>query len=604
MAVLCLENFPLTVLAQSIVPANDGTNTIVQPNGSRFDITGGQTSADGANLFHSLSQFGLDANQIANFISTPSIQNILSRVTGGNPSVINGLIQVTGGNANLFLMNPAGVLFGANASLNVPASFTATTATNIGIGNGYFNASGVNNYASLMGTPSSLSFATSQTPGAIINGGNLAVGEGANLTLVGGTVVSIGNLSAPGGQIVVETVPDQSMVRISQPGHLLSLEISTPTSSITPLSLPELLTGSSSVSGIGVNSFGQVELTGAGIPIENGDVAVKSAISHTATLSAQHNLTLVESQLETTGDLNLLAQDTVRIRDSVTNSFLAQAGGNLYIRGNLGIDILALNHPVTPFQSGGDLSLVSDGIISGDAHFASGRQFSILNLAGNPGIFISLYDPIISANGDVTFGDYIGVALKVESTGSISAGNITITGPDTSLSGSDPDIAILTSSPSIILRAGLTSLVNSPNVPTTKEGTNFTSSTPSTVGSITVTSIDTSAKNKETAGTVILSSANGNITSGTITANIPNKGTAGDVTLTALGSITYGEINAKSRSNSEKGTPGQITITAGSNPSQSYTGFAAGNTIGTTINPPPGTNPGTTPGTNPGTNPG
>jgi filamentous hemagglutinin family protein len=190
--------FPSLVQAQPIVPANDGTGTVVTPTNNVFDITGGQTSGDGANLFHSFTEFGLETNQTANFISDPAIQNILSRINGGNASVINGLIQVTGSNANLFLMNPAGIVFGPNASLNVPASFTATTATGIGFNDLWFNATGSNDYAALVGTPSAFAFATSQTPGAIVNAGQLGVTEGQNLTLVGGTVVSTGSLEASG----------------------------------------------------------------------------------------------------------------------------------------------------------------------------------------------------------------------------------------------------------------------------------------------------------------------------------------------------------------------------------------------------------------------
>ncbi|NEQ24836.1 MAG: filamentous hemagglutinin N-terminal domain-containing protein, partial [Microcoleus sp. SIO2G3] len=78
-----------SAIAQPIT-SDGSTNTIVTPEGNRLDITGGQLSNDGTNLFHSFSQFGLDANQIGNFISNPEILNILSRVTGGNPSVING----------------------------------------------------------------------------------------------------------------------------------------------------------------------------------------------------------------------------------------------------------------------------------------------------------------------------------------------------------------------------------------------------------------------------------------------------------------------------------------------------------------------------------
>jgi filamentous hemagglutinin family protein len=124
---------PVSVQAQSITPAQDGTGTITTPNGNQIDITGGTLSGDNSNLFHSFSQFGLSAEQTANFVSNPNINNILGRVTGGNASVINGLIQVTGGNSNLYLVNPAGIIFGGNAQLNVPASFTATTATGVGL---------------------------------------------------------------------------------------------------------------------------------------------------------------------------------------------------------------------------------------------------------------------------------------------------------------------------------------------------------------------------------------------------------------------------------------------------------------------------------------
>ena len=95
-------------------------------------------------------------------------------------------------------MNPAGIVFGAGASLNVPASFTATTATGIGFGSPpftrgaggvWFNAFSTNDYQSLIGNPSTFAFDNAQ-PGSVINAGNLAVGEGHSLTLLGGNVVN------------------------------------------------------------------------------------------------------------------------------------------------------------------------------------------------------------------------------------------------------------------------------------------------------------------------------------------------------------------------------------------------------------------------------
>ncbi|MBD1899517.1 CHAT domain-containing protein [Trichocoleus sp. DQ-A3] len=265
------------VQAQSIIPATDGTGTNVVLEGDRFDISGGQPS--GANLFHSFEKFGLNSNQIANFLSQPEIQNILGRVVGGDASVINGLIQVTGGNSNLFLMNPSGIIFGAGASLNVPASFTATTATGIGIGSNWFNAAGSNNYAALTGNPNAFAFATSQ-PGAIINAGNLSLQPGQNfLTLLGGTVVSTGQLSAPGGNITVAAIPGESVVRITQQGLLLGLDIqplatadTQPENWTLPIpTLPQLLTGGSGGNATGLTvKNGQVVLTGSGIQI-NGE---------------------------------------------------------------------------------------------------------------------------------------------------------------------------------------------------------------------------------------------------------------------------------------------------------------------------------------------
>ncbi len=245
------------VNAQSITAAQDGTNTVVLPNGQQFDITGGTQA--GANLFHSFQQFGLNQGQIANFLSQPNIQNILSRVVGGDPSVINGLIQLTGGNSNLYIMNPAGIIFGANASLNVPASFTATTANGIQVGNGWF---GMNTSASdlqnLTGNPNAFAFTNSsisniqgQTSGVILNQGNLNVPQGKSISLVGGIVINTGAIATANGTINIVAVPDGKYVRVTPEGGVLSfdLPISTQqelgnTKPITGIDLPKLLTGS------------------------------------------------------------------------------------------------------------------------------------------------------------------------------------------------------------------------------------------------------------------------------------------------------------------------------------------------------------------------
>ncbi|MEQ9486587.1 CHAT domain-containing protein [Coleofasciculus sp. F4-SAH-05] len=577
-------------LAEPITSASDSTATVITPNGNQFDISGGSLSGDRANLFHSFQEFGLNTEQIANFLANPNLQNILGRVIGGNPSMINGLIQVTGGSPNLYLMNPAGIIFGANASLNVPADFTATTTTAIGFDNNYwFNGFGENNYQQLVGNPNQFAFDVSPG-GSIVNAGNLAVSPGQDLTLLGGSVINTGQLTASGGQITVAAVSGSNLVRISQEGQLLSLEVELPRDDqellqpFTPLDLATLLTGTgeNGETGVDVTTEGEVQLANSNFPIENGDVVSQNVTAQTVILSAINNLTLVESQLNTTNDLTLLAGNTVFVRDSVTNPFLAQAGGNLYIQGNHAIDILALNHPQTPFVSGGNLSLVSDGNISGDAHFSSGGRFSVLNLSGKPGNYISEFDPIISSNEDVTFGDYTGVSLKIETRGSITGGDITITGPDTTLVGTDPDIPILSSTAAVILQAGKTSLDNPVNLPPAIPPFNSAGTTTNT-GSISVGEISTTATNdgtiilsatgdistfniqtgerltNDSGGDIEITSSGGSISTGTISTDGTDTSDAGDITLEAAGDISVKNLSA----DTEFGNGGNINVTSG-----------------------------------------
>ncbi|MEQ9549004.1 MAG: CHAT domain-containing protein [Coleofasciculus sp. G3-WIS-01] len=577
-------------LAEPITPASDGTGTVITPNGNQFAISGGSLSGDGANLFHSFQDFGLDAGQIANFLANPNLENILGRVIGSHPSLINGLIQITGGSPNLYLINPAGIVFGANASLNVPADFIATTATGIGFSDHHwFNGFGENNYQQLLGNPNQFAFDGS-LGGSIVNAGNLTVSQGQSLTLLGGSVINTGKLTAPGGKITVAAVSGANLVRISQEGQLLSLEVELPRDeqeslqSFTPLDLAKLLTGTGEnlETGVEVTPAGEVQLANTNFPIENGDIVSKNVTAQTVILSAIHNLTLIESQLNATNDLTLLAGNTVFVRDSVTHPFLAQAGGNLYIQGNNAIDILALNHPQTPFVSGGNLSLVSDGNISGDAHFISGGRFSVLNLSGKPGNYISLFDPIISSNGDVTFGGYQGVSLKVETRGSITGGDITITGPDTTLVGTDPDIPLLSSTAAVILQAGKTSLDNPVNLPpaippfdsagtTTNPGsisvgeirttdTNDGTIILSATGDISTFNIQTGERlTNDRGGDIEIISSGGSISTGTISTDGTNTSDAGNITLEAAGDIFVKNLSAST----EFGNGGNINVTSG-----------------------------------------
>ncbi|MHC5718434.1 MAG: filamentous hemagglutinin N-terminal domain-containing protein, partial [Nostoc sp.] len=340
-------------------------NSVVTPNvdikGVPSDrIDGG--AIRGSGLFHSFQEFSIREGRGAYFSNPSGVENIFSRVTGSSASNIYGKLGVLG-NANLFLLNPNGIIFGPNAKLDIGGSFFGSTANSLNFGDGKLFSATNPNAPPLLTMKVPLGVQFGKQPSAIVNSGNLSVGKGQNLTLTGGTVASTGQLSAPEGQVAVAAVPSESVVNISPSAQLLNIQ----TPSLTAgegspsMSLAELLANVDEKArpGLTVNSNGQVELARSGLPVVDGDVVARNVTAKTATLTANHNLTLVESQLGTTGDLNLLAGNTVRVRDSVANPFVAQAGGKLLVQGRQGVDIFALNNSSSGLVSGGDMVLRS-----------------------------------------------------------------------------------------------------------------------------------------------------------------------------------------------------------------------------------------------------
>lgn len=303
----------------TIVPAADGTGTEVTRIGDRYEIRGGTLSEDGTNLFHSFEQFRLNVGEMASFIANPEIHNILARVVGGEIYAIAGQVRVTGGNANLFLINPAGIILGASANLDVPASFTATTATGVGFGDRWFQSVGDIDRTPLIGEPNALAFTTSRL-GLVINAGNLAVEAGENLSLVGGTAINTGTLAAPKGQIETIAVREEqvfSLIREEQRlGMLPNANDTLPRAlPYVPLSLSELLSRNniSGETGLTINPNGTVALSQSGltIEIETGTVVVSGSLSVAGTTAGEvggtvrvlgNKVALVSAQVDASGN--------------------------------------------------------------------------------------------------------------------------------------------------------------------------------------------------------------------------------------------------------------------------------------------------------------
>jgi len=237
--VSCLTPLFLTTAAQGVVALHGGGD--VPFDGTNYSISEGlgALSLNGKNLFHSFSQFTIETNKIATFTGNAGIENVIARVTGGSRSDIYGQISCAIDGANLFLLNPAGITFGPNASLNVSGSFHASTADYLKFRNGeVFHANPANPSVFSSATPEAFGFLGSN-PAAIISDAALQVQAGKTLSLVGGdltitndpnretywsfdgdgNIVGTGttyySLSAPGGAIHLASVASAGTVNIS-----------------------------------------------------------------------------------------------------------------------------------------------------------------------------------------------------------------------------------------------------------------------------------------------------------------------------------------------------------------------------------------------------
>ncbi|MEL6580916.1 MAG: filamentous hemagglutinin N-terminal domain-containing protein [Cyanobacteria bacterium J06621_12] len=220
---------PGWVQAQVVEDGTLGTEVQTE-NNLDFKVDAG--SQRGNNLFHSFSDFSIPENGSVLFNNPINIQNIISRVTGSNISAINGLIQ-NNGSANLFLINPNGIIFGENASLDIGGAFLGTTAKDLIFEDGSEFSTNVDPSESLLtiSTPVGLQFG--RNPGAIENRANtqipnpldptgqdqiklgLTTSPGKTFALLGGEIIFDGGAAtAPAGNIELGSFAANSFVTL------------------------------------------------------------------------------------------------------------------------------------------------------------------------------------------------------------------------------------------------------------------------------------------------------------------------------------------------------------------------------------------------------
>ncbi|MBW4662980.1 MAG: filamentous hemagglutinin N-terminal domain-containing protein [Chroococcus sp. CMT-3BRIN-NPC107] len=202
-----------------------GENSIVIPQDPLgfpvHQIEGGAIRE--TNLFHSFKQFSVLTGRGAYFNNPSGIENIISRVTGGSVSNINGFIQANG-TANVFLLNPNGIIFGSGASLNIGGSFLATTASSLLFTDGSTFSATASQTTPLLRVSVPIGLQFGGSPGNITIASNiLQVTNGKTLALVGEKVtLDDGELVAAGGRVELAGVT-QGTLGLNIDGNDLSL---------------------------------------------------------------------------------------------------------------------------------------------------------------------------------------------------------------------------------------------------------------------------------------------------------------------------------------------------------------------------------------------
>ncbi|MGI0493637.1 filamentous hemagglutinin N-terminal domain-containing protein [Alkalinema pantanalense CENA528] len=284
-----------------VIPDSSLPTTVTSPDALNFTIDGGGRS--GGNLFHSFSQLSVPTGGSAFFNNALDVQNIFARVTGGTASNINGLIKANGA-ASLFLLNPSGILFGPNASLNLGGSFIGTTASSIQFADGaVFSATNPSSPPLLtMSAPIGLQMGNPSTTITVQGRGNdamfptanpgMVASPGKTFALVGGNVTfSGGVVTAPAGRIELGAVTNGTVGLAKTPvgwqlGYAQAQELGN-----VNLTQRSSLWAPAAVT----NPFGGIQVVGRDVVLNQSQIAaaaIGNGTSGNIQIQAQRSLTL------------------------------------------------------------------------------------------------------------------------------------------------------------------------------------------------------------------------------------------------------------------------------------------------------------------------
>jgi filamentous hemagglutinin family protein len=399
--------------------SSDGSLSTQVDTSNNINFVINQGTQVGDNLFHSFQEFSIPTNGSAVFQNDLNVRNIFNRVTGGSLSTIDGLIQ-TQGNANFFLINPAGILFGQNARLEIGGSFFATTANSILFDDGIeFSATNLQTPLLTVNMPLGVRFR--DNPNSITNQSlnfdsngiplGLSVKPGKTLALVGGDVnFNTGLISAPGARVELGGLATTGTVGLNSDGGLLFPE--------GVLRANVSLVNLSSVNVVG-SGEGSISVNSRNFDLLRGSTVFAGIASGQVTRSAQG------------GDITIDATDKVRIVGEPNFLSNINTSVNLLSSGDAGDVIIN----AASLEGIGNFTIGSTTFGEGDAGKVSITTTDNISLEGlqNTGSgIVSAVSPFAIGNADDIVIDARSLSLSnfaqlaTSTVGQGNAGNIRI----------------------------------------------------------------------------------------------------------------------------------------------------------------------------------
>ncbi|MDJ0647322.1 MAG: filamentous hemagglutinin N-terminal domain-containing protein [Xenococcaceae cyanobacterium MO_188.B19] len=590
-----------SIQAQPVTSDGSLPTQVQTSDNLNFNIAGGSQVGD--NLFHSFENFSVPENGSASFVNG-DVNNIINRVTGRSISKIDGLIKANG-DANLFLINPNGIIFGRNASLDVGGSFLATTASAIQFADGvFFSATDFQTQPILtVSVPIGLQFG--ETPGSISsqsqvtrsspNGGDIPVGlevkPGNTLALVGGEIALEGGIiTSPEGRIELGSVDSFSFVNITTTGAILTLGYED-VNNFQDIRL----TQSASIDTSGFTDSGDIHLRGRQIFItdnsglfsvnfgnnEGGEINIyASELLELNTNSKISTESLSLPSISTKGSAGDIFIKTERLTINDSSSIRARTfsegrGGNINIDASEFINING-NGFLTTITTESNLGGGNAGNIrltTGKLFLRDGGQVSSSTFAvGKAGdVIIDTAEFIeISGQGENSFGELVSSAIFSETSGRFSTntgngGTLKITTGRLNVQDKGKiSVGAVNGSEgkagSLKINAQEINLNNGSLIAETKAGDqgNITLSNVNTLLLRNNSQITTNATEQATGGDIkINSNTIALLNNSNITANAV-QGRGGNITITTQG--LFQEPDSKIEATSEENIDGRITI--------------------------------------------